>query len=229
MTNVFALAQVGYQFYEDGTEAGAVALGTEDTPLSLMVTADRNILLRIQIQESGSGSISGAATDDYRLERSIDGGAFAAVTTSSTAVQVNTASALTDQGATTARLVAGGGSFVAGKQDDGDGIVTDVQLTANNYTEHVFGIKVLAASTSEGTVLTFRLTGPAVGTLFTAVSGGAYTVTPTLNITEAQSFTASPTVGALIATGETPTVIATSPMSLLYPPISPAQMSMLVR
>lgn len=209
MTAAFGVGQTGYRFYSDGTEAGAVELGTgEDTAYTIMAITDQNIHVRIQISEVGTGTVSGATTDDYQLQRSINGAAFANVTTTSTGAKVNTASALTDGNNTTQRLISGGGSFVAGRQDDANGIADNMQLTANNFSEHVFGITVVAADLAHNDVVTFQLLYN--GALFTTTSNGAYTLVPTLTISKSLNFTGEPTTAALTTTGQAPTVAASS-------------------
>ena len=69
----------------------------------------------------------------------------------------------------------GTGSFVAGKVSE-DGVVEDVQITASNYTELLYSIKVLQASLADGDTLRFRVLRNA------ATTGLTYTATPTINI-----------------------------------------------
>jgi hypothetical protein len=136
--------------------------------------------LRILTNEVGGGSISGATNATWQLRRSINGAAFANVTSASTGVLANTASALTDGGATTNRLTAIG-TFSAGQQDDQNGAVTYTH-PANNCTEHVFGLTLVAADLADGDVVTFDLLYN--GASFTTTQNGSYNVVPTLNITK---------------------------------------------
>ncbi len=176
MTNVFGITARAYQWYEDGTEAGAAALASENTSYDLLVISDAPIVLRYGVQESGSGSASGASTDDYQLQYSLNGGAFTNVTAASTVVQGFTSANLTDAAATTQRLSAGTGSFVAGEIAETDGLLTDWALTANNFSELLFAIQVLAADTAEDDSITFRVLRN--GAVF-----NTYSVTPTLTVT----------------------------------------------
>ena len=107
---------------------------------------------------------------------SIDGAAYGNLTTISTGVRVNTGSALVSGAATTQRLSSGSGSFVAGEQDDNDGLITDHQLTANNFTEHLWALTLVAADLLDGNVVTFDLLWN--GSPITS------TVTPTLTVSK---------------------------------------------
>lgn len=183
MANAFGIDQLHYQFQEeDGTAASATLLGTEDTALSRDVTNDSNIQLRILCNEVGGGNVAGTTNATWQLQRSIAGGSFANVTTSSTGVKVNTSSQLTDGGSTGGRLTGPGGATNAGgQQDDQNGAVTWTH-PGNTYAEHVFGLTLIAADLSGGQAVTFQLLYD--GALFTTTQNGAYTVTPTLNITQ---------------------------------------------
>ena len=147
-----------FQFHDDGTESGAALKMLENIGLmrNHTITGDKPFQLRWRVQETGGGA--GATTDDYGLRYRKNGGAWAVVSTSSSNVQVDTASSLTDGGATTDRLSAGTGSFVAGEQEDANGVIEDRQLTASNYTNHVFGLKLIEADLASGDRLEFQLT-----------------------------------------------------------------------
>lgn len=95
--------------------------------------------------------------------------------TGATAVKSYSASPLTEADATTNRLTGGTGSFVAGKVSL-DGVVDDIQITASNYTEFLYGIQLDTACLLSGDSITFRVVRNGVTTNMT------YTVTPTINI-----------------------------------------------
>ncbi len=147
------------QWFNDGTESGATSAQTEDTNDAIDVGSG-NIQrhLRVGGQEIGAGDISGDATDDWELQYQIDALGFNNVTASSSHVQADTGSGLTEGGATTARMTGGGGSFVAGEQEEDDGQIVDFELTANNHTELVYALLFVAADFTGGEVVTFRLT-----------------------------------------------------------------------
>jgi hypothetical protein len=88
---------------------------------------------------------------------------------------VNFASAnLTDGGATTNRLSAGSGSFVAGEISE-DGTVDDLQITASNYTELLYSITLKSAELVDTDTLDFRV-------LRNGAVLNTYTVTPRITV-----------------------------------------------
>jgi len=115
------------------------------------------------MDEVGTGDIDGATTDDYQLQFQVNsGGGWSDVTASSSRVQTDTSSELSDGSATTNRTQDGisnglGDAFVAGEQEDGDGEITDSQLTGNDYTEHVWALDLISADWTADDFVTFRL------------------------------------------------------------------------
>lgn len=149
-----------FRFYEDGTESGSTPIAAESTNITgRSVDSDSKVHIRYRIQETAGKS--GATTDDYNLQFQINAGGFANVTTSSTGVQVDTASSLTDGSATTNRatngLTDGTGVFVASQQEEGDGQITNFQLTASNFTEAVWATKLVSTALNNGDVIQFRI------------------------------------------------------------------------
>lgn len=177
----FAPAQSNYRWYEDdGNEAGATAAAAQNAALSRNVSSP-NVVLRVMVQ---AGVTGGAATDDYQLQRSINGGAFADVNTSSTGVKARDTTNLTDAGATTSRLSGGvGGAFGAGKVSE-DGLVDDIAVASNNWTDLVYSLALVSGDLANGDALTFRL-------LANGATFAAYTVTPTINVVKASSLPAA--------------------------------------
>ena len=92
---------------------------------------------------------------------------------STTVVPYNDPS-LTDGAATTNRLGAGTGSFVAGKVSE-TGLVTDLGWTANNYTELLYSLRLPTADFTNGDTVRFRVLRN--GAVLTS-----YTQTPQINI-----------------------------------------------
>jgi hypothetical protein len=71
-------------------------------------------------------------------------------------------SSLTDGAATTNRATngigdPGTGSFVAGEQEVGNGLIENRQLTAGNFTEHVWALTLVAADLANADTLEFRV------------------------------------------------------------------------
>ena len=167
-----------FRFYEDGTESGSVAIDTQNTNITRSVTADSNLLLRISVTESDG--VSGAATDDWQLQYSLNGGTYTNITTSSSVVKAFNSSNLTDAGATTQRLSSNGLSWIAGKISE-DGLVDNHQLTAFNATEYLFALTIVSADVSHNNTIDFRLL--LNGSDFTSF-GGTYAVTPTITVSK---------------------------------------------
>lgn len=156
MSNIFGITARAFRFYEDGTETGATAIDAENTNIT-RYTGDPVVVLRYGVQESGSGSASGASTDDYQLQYSKNGGAYTNVTGASTNVRGFTSADLTDAAATTQRLSAGTGSFVAGEIAETDGLLTDWALTANNFSDLLYVIELVAGDLADNDTLDFRV------------------------------------------------------------------------
>lgn len=112
---------------------------------------------------------------------------------------------LTEGGATTNRLGAGTGSFLSGKISR-DGVVDDAQLTANNFTEHLFAL-TLKASLSNADTLDFRVlrNGAALNT---------YTVTPRITVSKSAGASVTPGVASITISSFIPTVAASNHQSV---------------
>jgi hypothetical protein len=112
------------------------------------------------VQETGGAN--GNATDDYHIEYRVDGGGWVAVAAASLRVQAYPSSQLTDAGVTTNRAVdgltdPGAGIFVQGEQEEGNGVIDDRFISANNFSEHVFAIILIALDNTHGELIEFRL------------------------------------------------------------------------
>lgn len=86
------------------------------------------------------------------------------------------AAGLTEGQATTNRLTGGTGTFLTGEVSL-DGIADNFQLTANNYTEMLYGIQFGYSNLADGDQITFRVERAPTGSSYT------YTQVPTINIT----------------------------------------------
>ncbi|MFY9316581.1 MAG: DUF6701 domain-containing protein [Burkholderiales bacterium] len=203
-----AQTQAAFRFYEDGTEAGSTAIGAQDTNISRDLTGgNSNLQLRLRVQEING--LSGAATDDYQLQYSKNAGAYANVTGASANVRGFNSGSLTDGGATTNRLTAGTGSFVAGEISQ-DGLVDDHQITASNYTEHLYSLTLMSADLANGDTLDFRV-------LRNGAAFSSYAVTPRITVSKVVpgSFNAFETAtAALEITGVIKTKVAGTGFSL---------------
>jgi hypothetical protein len=200
-----SFTQVRFRFYADGTESGSTPKANEDTHLSgatAVATANTTWTgaLRILIQTNAVGGLS---TDDWKLYYSKNAGAYTAVTGSSSNVKAYNGT-LTDGEATTNRstngLTDGSGSFVAGKVDEADGEIVDVQITANNFTELLWSIQLVSADLASGDTLDFRVyrNGAAIQT---------YTITPRITVSKGTA----PTVALGTNVVDTATITDTTP------------------
>jgi len=140
-----------FRFYENGTEAGSTASAPQGTNIEV----DGNVFdtghLRIRIQESGG--VSGTATDDWKLQVSEAGGTY----TDNPGTMIEQATAGLAGGATTERLTGGTGSFVAGVQQGSFGGPSNFQLTANNFTEGVWGFQIIPTTAVEDTTVDLKV------------------------------------------------------------------------
>jgi MSHA biogenesis protein MshQ len=170
-----AFSQAAFRFYDDGTEAGSTAIAAQDTNISRDVAAgNSNLQLRLRAQEINA--LPGAAVDDFQLQYSKNAGAYTNVTGGSANVRGFNSASLSDGGATTNRLGAGSGSFVAGVIAE-DGLADNHQITASNYTEYLFSLTLVSADLANADTLDFRL-------LRNGVTIAAYSVVPRITITK---------------------------------------------
>lgn len=179
--DVFSPSANAFRFYDDDAgEATSTPLANQDTNITVNVDGG-NVALQLRLRIQATTAVAGATTDDYAIQRSHNAGAYATVTTVTTAVIAST-SGLTNNGATTDRatngIANGTGSFVAGEQST-DGTVDDWQLTASNFSEIVYGLTVVAADVANGDTIDFRV----------SLNGGApgmtNAVTPRITIQKA--------------------------------------------
>lgn len=155
-----------YRCYDDdGGEAASTPLAAQDTNPTIENASNVIFHLRCRVDEVGSGSVGGASTDDWGLEYRVNGaGAWNAVGASSSVVRsAGGASMLSDGSATTNRGTdgisdPGSGSFDAGEQEDGNAVIEDVQLNADNFTELLWALELVAADNSNGDFIEFRIT-----------------------------------------------------------------------
>jgi hypothetical protein len=173
-----AFTQAAFRFYEDGTETGSAAIAAQDTNIvRSVVPIDSALQLRLRIQETNAAS--GAATDDYRLQYSLNGAAYTNVTSSSTNVQ-GFNSSMTEGDATTKRLTGGTGAFLAGEVSE-VGEVIDHRITYSKHTELLYTLKLVATNLANGNTLDFRVVRNGLTTSMT------YSVTPRITVSKVVS------------------------------------------
>jgi hypothetical protein len=169
-----------YRIYGDGTESGSSALAAQDIAPDIDVSSgNQQAHIRVSIEETGGGS--GVADDTWQLQYSKNGGTWTNVTASSSNVQADTGSGLTDDGATTNRasepILDPVSTWQAGKQEEGNGVLAFGQNN-DTYTEHVYAVLLIAADLADGDALTFRVSYEA------GTPGFTHNVTPTIDVTK---------------------------------------------
>ncbi len=168
-----ALTQAAFGFYEDGTESASTAIAAQDTNISRDVAPGNSVLqLRLRLQETNGAS--GAATDDYQLQYSKNGGAYTNVTGASANVRGFNSASLADGGATTNRLTGGSGTFLAGVISE-DGLADNHQITRSRYTEYLYSLTLISADLANNNTLDFRV-------LRNGATINSYSVTPRINV-----------------------------------------------
>jgi len=155
-----------FRFYDDDAgEATSAPLANQDTNI-IVDTSGGNVQLQLRMRVDETGGADGATTDDYRLDVDINSVGFVVLPPfPDPGDPISGANAgLTNNNATTNRSSdpisdPGAGSFVAGEQSS-DGIVDDMQLTTDNFTEHVYGMILIAAEQTDGDTYDFELGRP---------------------------------------------------------------------
>lgn len=176
--DVFTPVAQAFRFYDDDAgEALSTPLANQDTNVTINVDAG-NVAFQLRYRIQNTTAVAGAATDDWALQRSVNGGAFATINGTTSAILAST-SGLTNNNATTNRatngITDGTGTFDAGEQSS-DGIIDDDALGASNYTEQVWGGTLVKADVNNGDVVTFRVS------LNGGTPGMTNSVTPSITV-----------------------------------------------
>ncbi len=153
-----------FRFYDDaGGEAASNALAAQDININVDVFSG-NVDLQLRLRCDETGGADGATTDDWQLQYDPNSTGFVNHSITDNDGIIAVAAGLIDANATTNRASEpisdpGAGSFVAGEQDD-DGLINDRQLTADNFTEHAYGMRFVSANLTDGDTFDFRLSTP---------------------------------------------------------------------
>ena len=138
----------------------------------LAQTAD---VTQLRVRMQSTYATPGDVSDDYQLQWEKNGnGTWTDVTTTGSEV-VTYDSGLLSTGATTNRLGAGTGSFVAGRSSE-TGLISNYVMPASNFTEFLFSLKIISAALVPGDVIRFRVLRNG------ATTGLTYTQVPTLTV-----------------------------------------------
>jgi hypothetical protein len=153
-----------FRLYDDDAgEAASSPLENEDTNTTQTITGNYAFQLRYMIEEKGGKS--GVAEDDWQLQYQKNGaGGYGNLTTTDSGDGIRAAAAgLTNDAATTNRatngLTDGTNNFDAGEQSS-DGLIDDMRLTANDYTDHVYGVEIVYANVSDADYFEFQISSP---------------------------------------------------------------------
>ena len=183
---------------DDGTtEANYTFAAAQDANIG-PVAEGTTLLLRVGMQETGG---TAASNHDFQLQRAINGGAFANVTTTSTHAAAVVAASFANGANATQRLTGMTGTFessAAGCSEDGLAGGAACDIAASGNTECVFSVQFVAADLSPGDVVTFRITSPD--------STVTNDVVPTATIADPQLVT--PGTASLTLSPQAPTVTA---------------------
>ncbi len=170
------------RFYDDdGGEAASTQLAAQDTNVIINVDGgNQPFQFRVRVDETGGAD--GTTMDDYDVEyEKNDSATWVALTTIDNGDGIRAVAAgLTNDAATTDRSSdpisnPGSGTFDPGEQSD-DGMVDDMQLTSGNFTEHAYGIELVAANVADADTFDFR---------FSAASGIVNNVEPRVTVDKA--------------------------------------------
>lgn len=145
------------------------------------------------------GSNTGAPLMSWTAFNTFDLCFYLYTATSSGAVTSYNSASLTDGNATTNRLGAGSGSFVAGEISE-DGLVDDHQITVSSYTEHLYSLTLVSSALANNDTLDFRVLRN------NAATGMTYTVTPRITASKSSSASVTPGVAALTLSSFAPVI-----------------------
>lgn len=162
MSDKFVITFRAFRFYNDGSESGSSPLADQDVNVTgFNVDSNNQFHLRISLEETGSGDIGGATTDDYGVQKRFNGaGGWETITASTSIIRTDTNSDLTDTDPTTNRatgITDGAGSFFAGIQEEGDSEITDFEHIFNDFTEHVLAFEAVSADLANADFCDFRV------------------------------------------------------------------------
>jgi len=167
MADMFTPHFNAFRLYDDDAgEATSAPLEAQDVNHSINV--DSNVAFQVRCRIDETGNASGTTMDDYILQyEKNDSTIWVNLTTTDTGDGIRAvAAALTNDNATTDRSQdpisnPGGGSFDAGEQST-DGVVDDMQLTANNFTEHAYGAELVSANVANNDTFDFRFANSSI-------------------------------------------------------------------
>jgi hypothetical protein len=137
--------QTAYAFYEDGTEAGSVIIGSQDTQQDIDV--DTTFLIRVRIQEQNQAD---DVSEQVGFQYNLAGAGYLDVSTTSSVLKA-VPGGFTSDADTTERLTGGVGSFIATNSwTTKIGSLPNLTYAQNEYCEALISVQIVGADVSNG-------------------------------------------------------------------------------
>jgi len=169
-----AYAQSHFRFRTDTglVDAAPTWAKAEDVSLAAADYANINYRLRISIQNTGAGT----PLNTWTLRYSKNGGAYTAITTTSTVVQaIDAGAGSTGDLATIQRLTSAVGTFSGNGSYSENGTTGNVILGSGRFAEFEYGIKIVAADVAANDTIDFQVFPNTTGVI-------TQTVTPRITV-----------------------------------------------
>ena len=164
--------QADFQFYEDGTESGATAIGAQGADL-IRTTANP---FMIRIEATNDGGMASNLGGILRAQKNGAGGYVAVPASGGVGIRAFVSANIVDNAVTTERLT-GPNAFVAGRYDDLATVTSNVNIdnSPQGDSEFLFSVELIDADVNDTDFFDLRLydNGAALGT---------YTVTPRVTV-----------------------------------------------
>jgi len=156
---MFQTDQSHFRFrFDDGTEVTATFRQDEDVDDDILV--DTIFRLRFTVEETGGV----AGTEDFRLNRQINGGGYGQVTDTGTLIQTaDSADAGVNDGDATTDIITGPDPFAAGEivssETPGNADTNSAtSIAASGHTQIEFVLQIVGADVNDNDVIDFRMT-----------------------------------------------------------------------
>lgn len=145
--------QADFQFYEDGTESGASAIGSQGA--NLVRTTANPFMIRIEATVTGMAANLGGV---LRAQKNGAGGYVAVPATGGVGIRAFDSSNIVDDAVTTERLT-GPNTFVAGRYDDLATATSNVSIDNSpaEDSEFLFSVELINADINDTDFFDLRL------------------------------------------------------------------------
>ena len=149
--------QTNFAFYAEGTESGAVIVGTAGAQQSLDV--DTTYQCRVLMDEIGGSDADDFETPTFEYEVA-QSGTWVSITTSSSVIQTVNSGSLTDGGDTTDRLSSA--VITPNAWVTEDGTLPTLSYLAGESCQALLSFQIVGADVSNGQEIRIRLTASPV-------------------------------------------------------------------